>query len=163
MYFLTYLSHAKSEVGAMEVKDIVEAARKANFQHGITGMLVFRSRTFFQLLEGNKKNVLAIFQKIARDERHENIEVLFEIEIEGAQRIFPSWQMGLVREPLEAPDQEALVESLQSIVLSERPSKEKILDLLQRFSAKIASSSAENPPSSAREILARAANQAKGG
>jgi hypothetical protein len=162
MYFLTYVSHANSEVGALEVKDIVEVARKANFQNGITGMLVFRSRTFFQLLEGNKKDVLAIFQKIAGDKRHENIEVLFEVEIERAPRIFPSWQMGLIREPLEAPDQEALVESLQSIMLSESPSKEKILDLLQEFSAKIASSSAKAPPSSAREILARSANPVKG-
>jgi hypothetical protein len=155
MYFLTYISKAKTD--SIDLKAILREAITKNSRNGLTGLLLFRSRTFFQLLEGEKRDVLATFQKIAKDTRHEKIEVLFEVEIAGAIRIFPAWQMGLISEPLPAPELEALAASLQSIVLSEKPEKEKILDLLQRFSA------TAPPPSSAREILAQSASPAKAG
>src|SRR5450755_914080 len=116
MYFLGYISKA-TETGAAELEDIVKKARINNLKNGLSGLLLFRSQIFFQLLEGAKKDVFNIFPKIARDGRHENIEVLFEAEIEGAPRIFPSWEMGLISEPFADPRQEVIVESLQSIVL----------------------------------------------
>jgi hypothetical protein len=116
--------------------------------------LLFRSRIFFQLLEGGKEDVLATFQRIAKDPRHEGLEVLFEVELDEP-RIFPSWEMGLISEPLAAPEQEALVESLNSIVLSGKPEKEKIMDLLRKFSA------IAPPALSARDVLAQVNSRAK--
>jgi len=155
---LDVLSHLPQQGNAdsIDTKAILQEANTKNSKNGLTGLLLFRSRTFFQLLEGEKKDVLATFQKIAKDTRHDKLEVLFEVEIEGASRIFPAWRMGLICEPLPAPELEALAVSLQSIVLSEKPEKEKILDLLQKFSA------IAPPPSSAREILAQSASPAKG-
>lgn len=148
MYFLTYISE-RTENHALDLNDLLKEARIKNLKNNLTGILLFRSQTFFQLLEGRKEDVLTTFQKIADDPRHEKLEVLFEIELDEP-RIFPSWQMGLIDEPQAAPEQEALAKSLRSLAFSEKPHRETILALLRKFSA------IARPPLSARDILARA-------
>lgn len=148
MYFLTYLSYANKQICNQDIKSIQEKARLKNQENGLTGLLLYRSRTFFQLLEGSKKDVIKVFEKIANDKRHERIEIISEIEIEDAPRIFPSWEMGLISEAMSTPDQEALIQKLNSIALSKKQEKAKILELLKKFS--------ETLPPSAWEILAKA-------
>ncbi|MEO5969280.1 MAG: BLUF domain-containing protein [Bdellovibrionia bacterium] len=159
MYFLTYSSKASELLSdkalKMELKSILNNARIRNSRENITGLLLFRSRNFFQLLEGPKKSVLTTFQKISKDQRHEKLEIISEIEIEGAPRIFPSWQMGFISSPLAVPEQEKLMQTLHSIALAKKVEKEKILALLRTFSGTL--------PSSAREMLAQTTSLAKEG
>ena len=62
MYFLTYISKAKNNISIAEIQKILETARTKNSENDITGLLLGRAGTFFQLLEGDKKKVLATFQ-----------------------------------------------------------------------------------------------------
>ena len=49
---------------------------------------------FAQVLEGVRKDIEATFERIQRDERHEDVEILaFE---EAQSRGFPSWSMAFV-------------------------------------------------------------------
>jgi len=147
MYFLTYFSKISKGVKSEDVADILKKARVKNRKNNITGLLLFRSRIFFQLIEGEKKDVLDIFQKIAIDPRHQDIKVLFEAEIADASRIFPAWSMGLVSEQLSNAEQESLMRSLRSIAATSGGGTEKVLELLRKFSAA--------SPYSAKGIVAR--------
>jgi hypothetical protein len=147
MYFLTYVSKAQKNISVAEIQKILDTARTKNSENDITGLLLGRAGTFFQLLEGDKDKVLATFKNIAKDPRHENIKVIFEIEIANASKIFPSWKMGFIGGSLQSQEQEALVDSLQKLATSEKPEKEKLLALLKLFSNTL--------PASARDILAQ--------
>lgn len=143
MYFLTYMSRATAHTSEVEMQGILEKARRRNAEVDITGLLLLRSGTFFQLLEGKRHDVLATFARIARDTRHRQIDVLFEFEEEGAPRCFPQWQMGYVEDPRPTSAQAGLLRSLREIASSQTPSRVRLLELLRAFSATVPLSAAE--------------------
>lgn len=57
---------------------ILNHARKNNPTHDITGLLIFRGGRYFQVIEGSDLMVDALFEKIKRDPRHENILLMTE-------------------------------------------------------------------------------------
>jgi len=151
MYFLTYMSRASGHISEAELQGILEQARLKNAEAHITGLLLLRSGTFFQLLEGARHDVLAAFARIARDPRHRQIDVLFEFEEDGAPRFFPQWQMGYVDDARASVGQAGLLRSLRDIASSRRPSRERLLDLLRAFSA--------TAPTSAADVLKQASRR----
>jgi hypothetical protein len=77
-----------------EIQSILESARRNNGPLGVTGALIFNSGVFAQALEGPRKNVEHVFERIQRDQRHSDVHVLaFE---ETSERRFPSWSMAFV-------------------------------------------------------------------
>ncbi len=79
---------------AAEIAKILEASRRNNSRVAVTGALIFNAGMFAQVLEGARKDIEATFERIQRDERHADVEVLaFE---EGQSRGFPSWSMAFV-------------------------------------------------------------------
>jgi len=67
-------------------------ARNDNERLAVTGMLLYRSATFLQVLEGDENIVNAVFEKIARDSRHNPPKVI--LTGHRATRQFPNWSMG---------------------------------------------------------------------
>ena len=91
LYTLSYASTATSKFGTADLLDLLKQARRANSQHGITGLLLHRDGTFLQVLEGPKSEVLTLYERIRQDERHADVETLVE---EGlTAREFTDWQM----------------------------------------------------------------------
>jgi len=70
---------------------ILIEARRLNPQHDITGALICRADLYLQLLEGPQEAVEATFARIARDERHVEVERLVIRPVE--ERLFPDWAM----------------------------------------------------------------------
>ena len=70
---------------------ILSEARRLNPEHDITGALICRADLYLQLLEGPKEAVEATFDRIARDDRHVEVERLAGRAVE--QRLFPDWAM----------------------------------------------------------------------
>ena len=58
---------------------------------GITGLLVFGSGIFFQWLEGPRDKVTAAFTRIAQDDRHLDVRLIWSGDAE--ERLFPDWDM----------------------------------------------------------------------
>ena len=77
-----------------EIDSILEVARKANPEVGITGALMFNRGCFAQILEGPQDNIEETFERIQCDLRHSDIVILSFDSIE--QRGFSSWSMGYV-------------------------------------------------------------------
>ncbi|MGE6328238.1 BLUF domain-containing protein [Psychrobacter pacificensis] len=75
-------------------EDIESHARDYNEQHGITGTLCYGNGQFLQCIEGEKRHVFALQERIFADNRHKNIEVLLLQEIN--HRSFSDWRMRLL-------------------------------------------------------------------
>lgn len=91
VYKLVYLSFSKGEIKEDLIDTILEKAHKNNPELNITGVLLHQSGVFLQLLEGPKKNVRQLFDKISSDDRHEKIKVICETIVEN--RLFSDWSM----------------------------------------------------------------------
>ncbi len=94
LYHLGYSSTLSSPLVASELIGLLQSARKRNQELDVTGLLLHREDSFFQIIEGSRQNVLAVFDRICSDQRHERITVLFEGPT--AVREFSDWRMGFV-------------------------------------------------------------------
>ena len=67
-------------------------SRENNKKNNVTGSLLCRADIYLQLLEGPEEKILQTFDKIERDDRHLEIEVLLR-ERNIVKRLFPDWAM----------------------------------------------------------------------
>jgi len=81
------------------VADILAVAQGHNAEVGLTGALVHSHRWFAQVLEGEREQVDRLFERIRRDPRHRNVQLLSMHAIR--HRSFRSWSMAAAG---EAPD-----------------------------------------------------------
>ncbi len=84
------------------LSEILKESRTNNAAQGITGALVLYEykQRFAQVLEGDENSVMALFQRIEADTRHEGVEVC-----EAAHKpnhLFSRWAMALVLEHQQA-------------------------------------------------------------
>ena len=94
LYHLGYSSTLASTLVASDLIGLLQSARKRNQELDVTGLLLHREDSFFQIIEGSRQNVLAVFERICSDPRHERITVLFEGPTDA--REFSDWRMGFV-------------------------------------------------------------------
>jgi hypothetical protein len=91
VYRLLYKSTAIATLTQKDVTEIVAHSESNNRKKGISGFLVFENRQFMQLLEGEESVVKALYyEKIAKDNRHQDVTVLKEGH--GA-RMCAEWSM----------------------------------------------------------------------
>ena len=90
MFQLTYVSKSKSVMNFTDLNNILESAKIKNSTLDITGCLVYHNSRFVQILEGEEKEVLQLYETIKADERHQDVTVLWE---NNAKRNFGEWNM----------------------------------------------------------------------
>jgi len=88
---LIYFSHASNGTSLQDVQEILETARKFNADAGITGKLYFATQYFMQVIEGPRLDVNRLYNRILRDDRHQEL-VLIGYE-ETNERLFAGWEM----------------------------------------------------------------------
>lgn len=107
---LVYFSRAsfpsRSAHGGIEpqVARILVQSRLNNPKRGLVGALYFGDGHFFQVLEGAGAELDALLERLARDPRHEDFQVLIRRPL--AQRGFRQWSMKYV----------ALAEDVQALL-----------------------------------------------
>ena len=94
LFHLGYVSTQIRPMQAQDLLDLLKTAREHNSRVGVTGLLLHREDSFFQVLEGQEEAVREIFARIQHDRRHDRVKVLFEGPIES--REFSDWRMGFV-------------------------------------------------------------------
>ena len=82
----------KANFTASDLSQLLDECRERNANVEVTGMLLFREQTFFQILEGDRAVVDALFEKLALDKRHTRVTKIIVEPIE--QRSFAEWTMG---------------------------------------------------------------------
>jgi len=71
---------------------LLQECRKSNHKEGITGMLLYCSDAFIQVLEGEESDLDNLFKIIKKDPRHTNVTILEKKQI--TERKFSNWSMG---------------------------------------------------------------------
>lgn len=89
---LVYISVRKENCTDAEIDKILEASNRKNGEIDVTGVLLYSKTKFIQVLEGDKDEILNLYDKIKEDDRHRNVMFLSLRAIK--KRDFPSWQMG---------------------------------------------------------------------
>jgi hypothetical protein len=94
LYHLGYVSTQTRPMTSADLLALLTRAREANSKRNVTGLLLHREDSFFQVIEGAEQEVLAVFEQVKRDPRHQRVEVLFQ----GAcdKREFSDWRMGFI-------------------------------------------------------------------
>ena len=104
LFHLGYVSTQTADLGSTDMVKLLTEARRINTSCAITGLLLHRDQSFYQVLEGAENVVRETFDRIEKDKRHSAVDVLFEGEID--EREFPDWQMGFLN--LDGVDLETL-------------------------------------------------------
>lgn len=94
-----YTSLLAPECTGADLVPILTKARRTNPGMQATGILLFHQRSFFQVLEGPRQRIDALYERISGDPRHTRVTRLVHEPI--AERSFRDWTMGLM-EPTPA-------------------------------------------------------------
>lgn len=95
MIQIRYLSRATEPMSADDLLALLEQCSRNNTKNGITGMLIYGNETFLQALEGDEDLVDALIEKIGRDPRHKDMQILERKPVEA--RRYADWSMGFAR------------------------------------------------------------------
>lgn len=110
MYQLNYRSIAREGLELKDLDDILEEAVAENSKRNITGCLIYHNKSFVQILEGEKKDVLHIYDKIKNDPRHYSVTLLWENPVEN--RFFQEWNMAYYR-----PKDKNMIQFVDNLVM----------------------------------------------
>jgi hypothetical protein len=77
-----------------EVSQILSISRRNNRARQIVGALYFGNDFFFQCIEGEEKNILALYEVLNTDPRHTDLRIVSIKPI--TQRSFGEWEMKYV-------------------------------------------------------------------
>ena len=91
---LFYVSTAVGPQTTTVTGTILKAAHAWNAHNGITGVLCQGQGVFLQVLEGERDAVTALFERIAADQRHKNVEMVHCETI--SRRRYEKWAMAHV-------------------------------------------------------------------
>ena len=94
LYHLGYVSTEAVKFSQEALVALLSEARSANTDRDVTGLLLYREGSFYQVLEGSESAVMATFQDIEGDPRHKEVRILFHGETDA--REFADWKMGFL-------------------------------------------------------------------
>lgn len=79
---ICYVSNATENFSEAEIDEFFQRWKEKNSKLGIKGILLFSEGHFFQVLEGERTAVLALFNEINKDRKHKDIIQVLGKDIE---------------------------------------------------------------------------------
>jgi hypothetical protein len=92
MLSIVYVSAAVAPFSEEQLSDLLAKSQSNNAAAGLTGMLLYRDGQFMQALEGEDAVVRSVYERVAADDRHDQVRTILEEQI--SERRFPEWTMG---------------------------------------------------------------------
>ena len=92
---IVYASRAAVACDGPFLNALLKRARNRNAELGVTGVLLYHTGAFLQVLEGAPAVVTALYEKIEGDNRHDRVVVLQRRMV--TERSFSEWSMGLMK------------------------------------------------------------------
>jgi len=86
------LSQATPNFSSFDLLYLLEQCQSNNRKLGLTGLLIFGNGTFLQVIEGDDHIVEGLMEKISKDWRHTNFQIVAKFPIE--ERHYSDWSMG---------------------------------------------------------------------
>jgi len=127
---LIYTSLAEPKNQTKDVRDILESSERNNKASSVTGLLLFDSQRYIQILEGQAEDVETLFDVIGKDSRHHSLELLHKGQITG--RSFETWRMAY-----EALPKGLLDDLAENMAVYSLEHDGETLDMGESFGAKL--------------------------
>ncbi len=133
---LVYISVRSTECTDQEIEKILESSIHNNGKIDITGVLLYSDQKFLQVLEGEYKQIIELYDKIKEDKRHKNVVMLSLGGIK--ERNFPSWQMGSKKISLDDVDFNTSMtnedkQEFKAILNGKKEQSQKVIDVIKKF------------------------------
>jgi hypothetical protein len=132
---LVYVSNRKPNCTPDEIENILTACKKNNPPLNITGVLLYSDTKFIQLVEGEAKVIMDLYDKIKKDARHSNPMMISYNPIK--EKSFPSWHMGSkdiskgVQFKTDISEDDKKV--FDQLLTGQEENGERVLNLLRKF------------------------------
>jgi hypothetical protein len=98
---LIYASQSTEYFHEHEIPDLLQQVRLANAKQEFTGMLLYISGSFLQVIEGHTAMIDSVFGRILQDKRHTQVTLMARESI--PERAFEGWtMMHKTLDPVEA-------------------------------------------------------------
>jgi len=83
LHTICYISNAAPQLSDTEIEETLSQASINNNNHNVSGILLYNLGHFFQVLEGEKKHIVDLYEnKIKNDERHSDIYEVYNKAVE---------------------------------------------------------------------------------
>lgn len=106
---LIYASKALATIDLSTLRGINAGSARRNVATGVTGMLVFGTSSFLQVLEGDRPAVNATYSRITADPRHHSPMILQVVEV--SERFFQQWAMKLILlDGIKSPNTDSILQ-----------------------------------------------------
>lgn len=133
---LVYVSNRKPNCTEEEIEKILASCKKNNPPLNITGVLLYSDKKFIQLVEGESKVIMDLYDKIKKDERHTLPMMISLSPIK--EKSFPSWHMGSKKLPESKVDFKTDITTedksiFDSILSGKEENGERVLTMLKKF------------------------------
>lgn len=89
---IIYCSRATEDISPDELVELLRLSRRNNEAAGLSGMLLYSSMSFLQVLDGESAALESTYARILVDSRHCDLRLLSDTEV--AKPLFPAWTMG---------------------------------------------------------------------
>ena len=93
---ITYVSKTSKPISQATLDEIATISAENNARSNVTGILLSGGEFFFQILEGEEGAVDRALDRISKDSRHCEIQIL-KVDHDIFNRQFPDWSMQTVR------------------------------------------------------------------
>lgn len=132
LFQLVYISKAVDLFSDERLRKLVSACRRSNRKMDVTGLLMYQDGIFLQVLEGAEDVLRPLYEKISRDPRHRDAQIVLERTI--PEREFSRWRMQLGILGDSAPDSIAhLDERVRDILRVADPDGEAAIQIMREF------------------------------
>ena len=133
---LTYVSNRNANCTEAEIEKILASCKKNNPPLNITGVLLYSDAKFIQMVEGDSKVILGLYDKIKADKRHSNCMMISYGAI--AEKSFPSWHMGARKLAFNEVDFKTDItkedkDIFNNILSGKEEKSSRVLGLLKKF------------------------------
>lgn len=91
---LVYVSAAAPGLAPDQIERIRDSSERDNARLGITGLLLHQGASFYGVLEGDRRRVFRLMERIITDPRHRDVQILRESPVR--RRRFENWSFGAI-------------------------------------------------------------------
>jgi len=129
-YAISYVSTAERSLSETEIRQILNDSEVNNNKQNITGLLLYSEGNFFQIIEGDQKQIVELYETIEDDSRHFNVIKLFGKEIN--KESFDGYKSDFISE--DARYSSARLQNYEHYLeVLDKPTKNAVANILKAF------------------------------
>ena len=129
-YAISYVSTAERSLSETEIRQILNDSEVNNNKQNITGLLLYSEGNFFQIIEGDQKQIVQLYDTIEDDSRHFNVIKLFGKEIN--KESFDGYKSDFISE--DARYSSARLKNYEHYLeVLDKPTKNAVANILKAF------------------------------